>query len=476
VKGNIADENVFEIMQGVSICLLSMISGSVRYNSIVGTQEKKYALLLDGKGALEGSTVISMRPPYYRISGATEASSVEEEYYSYAPLPSAFGSYSSGIQTKSDPLSIHFTQDELWSAVEKFAALKPSEARVEFALGKDGDWSVKAAQADLNDPRPDRNLCAPIQYKPFDIRSTYWTGKKGLHARPRREIMAHIVRQKNVGLMYNRQVVGDFSHFFVSSVATNHGTFYLGNKGQDYIAPLWLIEPTTGLRSSNVASYYTNGLANETAMSPVSSERGDLNKTFGPRDVLDWIYAVLHSPTYRSRYADYLKSDFARIPLPGSKELFQELVPLGTKLVALHLLDVDGAPELKDPPSVRFAGNGEARVEKKPEWSAAGGNRVTISSHRWFEGVPERVWNFHIGGYRPAEKWLKDRAAKGGKKAHPGRVLTAEDQLHYRRMIAAMDKTIDLMAEIDRVIDKHRGWPDAFRGMSDGGDQDGKDG
>ena len=82
--------------------------------------------------------------------------------------------------------------------------------------------------------------------------------------------------------------------------------------------------------------------------------------------MFDWIYAVLHAPEYRSRYADYLKSDFARIALPGSKELFEELVPLGTKLVALHLLDVDGAPELKDPQSVRFAGHGEARVEHAP--------------------------------------------------------------------------------------------------------------
>jgi predicted helicase len=184
-------------------------------------------------------------------------------------------------------------------------------------------------------------------------------------------------------------------------------------------------------------------------------------------ELRDYIFAALHSYKYRSRYGEELRVDFARIPLPGSKALFQELVPLGTKLVALHLLDIDGAPELKDPQGVRFAGHGEARVERKPEWSAAGGNRVTISANRWFEGVPERVWDFHIGGYQPAQKWLKDRAARGGKKASPGRILTADDQLHYRRMIVAMDRTIDLMAEIDRVIDKHGGWPGAFKGMAD---------
>jgi hypothetical protein len=467
VKGNIADENVFEIMQGVSICLLSTTEGLVRYNSIVGTQERKYALLLDGKGALEGSSVISIRPPYYRISGATEASSVEDEYYSFPTLPSVFKSYSSGIQTKRDGLSIHFTKDELWGAVTRFASLTTVKARSEFDLGSDGrDWSVALAQADLNSPRPERKLTTPIQYKPFDRRWTYWTGKtKGFLAYPRRDIMSHIVRNRNIGLLFNRQVVGEFSHFFVSDVATNHGTFYLGNKGQDYIAPLWLIEPITGLRTPNLAAKYSSHLGSNTALSATSSDRGDLRKTFGPRDVFDWLYAVLHSPAYRSRYADYLKSDFARIPLPGSKALFQELVPLGTKLVALHLLDTEDAPELKEPQSVRFAGHGEAHVEHAPQWSAAGGNRVSISNHRWFEGVPERVWKFHIGGYQPAQKWLKDRAAKGGKMKSSGRILTAQDQLHYRRMIVAIDATIDLMSEIDRVIEKHGGWPDAFQGL-----------
>lgn len=471
VKGNIADENVFEIMQGVSISLLSTAKGLIRYNSIVGSQEKKYALLLDGESALEGSSAIALRPPYCRISGATEPSSIEEEYYSYAPLSEAFDAYSSGIQTKCDGLSIHLTKDDLWSTITRFASLATAKARSDFGLGADGrDWTVAGAQSDLNSPGPDRKLAVPIQYKPFDRRWTYWTGRtKGFLAYPRREIMAHIVRQNNVGLIFNRQVVGQFSHFFVSDVATNHGTFYLGNKGQDYIAPLWLIESATGLRSSNLASEYTRPLASHTGLTSSSTDRGDLGRTFGPRDVFDWIYAVLHSPAYRARYADYLKSDFARIPLPGSRKLFHALVPLGTQLVALHLLDADAAPELKDPKDVRFAGHGEARVERKPEWSAPSGGRVTISNQRWFEGVPERVWNFHIGGYQPAQKWLKDRARKGGKKASPGRILTPEDQLHYRRMIVAMDRTIDLMAEIDRVIDQHGGWPGAFMGLSDEG-------
>lgn len=175
---------------------------------------------------------------------------------------------------------------------------------------------------------------------------------------------------------------------------------------------------------------------------------------------------MLHSPAYRTRYADHLKSDFARIPLPGSRALFETLVPLGTELVALHLLDADALPILKDPKGIRLAGSGEARIAHKPEYDAKLG-RVTINATRWFESVLPIAWDFHVGGYQPAQKWLKDRAAKGGKKARDGRVLTQEDILHYRRMIIALDRTAELMPQIDAVVEQHSGWPGAFREMSD---------
>ena len=181
---------------------------------------------------------------------------------------------------------------------------------------------------------------------------------------------------------------------------------------------------------------------------------------------------MLHSPVYRARYADYLKSDFARIPLPGSRALFEALVPIGTELVALHLLDADALPILKDPKSVRLAGSGEARVTMPAarfEKDAYQNGRMYIAANqsRWFETVPQVAADFHIGGYRPARKWLKDRAAAGGKKASPGRLLTDDDILHYRRMIVALTRTAELMPQIDAVVEAHGGWPGAFRGMTD---------
>lgn len=201
-------------------------------------------------------------------------------------------------------------------------------------------------------------------------------------------------------------------------------------------------------------------------------ERGDLKTTFGARDVFDWTYAVLYSPAYRERYADFLKSDFARVPLPKDRDLFAALIPLGTRLVALHLLDTDALPDLLADPKVRFVSNGgEARLgrigaDKEVRRDAAG--RVYLNDQNWFTTVPLSAWEHSIGGYQPAQKWLKDRAQTGSKdKLKPGRLLTEADILHYRRMIVALEETGKVMAEIDKVIVDHGGWPDAFRGMTD---------
>ena len=199
-------------------------------------------------------------------------------------------------------------------------------------------------------------------------------------------------------------------------------------------------------------------------------ERGNLKSAFGARDLFDWIYAVLHSSTYRSRYADFLKSDFPRVPLPKDRCLFAELITAGTELVGLHLLDAHNAPILADPKVRYVSQGGDPRLglwgdTKEVRRDACG--RVYLNSTAWFETVPEGAWNHRIGSYQPAQKWLKDRAAKDGKKKSDGRVLTPEDQLHYRRMIVALERTAEIMIEIDQVIEKHGGWPDAFRGMTD---------
>lgn len=254
-------------------------------------------------------------------------------------------------------------------------------------------------------------------------------------------------------------------------------------KEVNYLFPLWLLPEGTERRTlpnisptvaSSVAGIinlnYDDGLGERqrelvggtasttlavSALPLLERGRGDLAHTFGPRDFFDWTYAVMHSPAYRMRYADFLRSNFPRVPIPATLKLFEALVPVGTRLVGLHLLDERSSNLLTDPKDIRFVGNSAAEVEKGfPKWK---NGRAAINCSSWFEDVPEAVWSFHIGGYQVCEKWLKDRRE---------RTLSDADKLHYRRIVVALSETIRLMKEIDEIIDEHGGWPAAFATMN----------
>jgi very-short-patch-repair endonuclease len=168
---------------------------------------------------------------------------------------------------------------------------------------------------------------------------------------------------------------------------------------------------------------------------------------FTPEDIFHYIYAIFHSPTYRSRYAEFLKIDFPRLPLTSDVELFRSLCGLGRELVGLHLLESPQVGQF----ITRYPIVGDNRVEKgypkyaPPKEGQPG--RVNINKSQYFEGVPPEVWQFHIGGYQVLDKWLKDRQ---------GRQLSYDDLTHYQKVMVALQKTIELMEKIDTTISK---WP-----------------
>jgi len=448
-KGNIADENVFEIEQGVAITILCKNRGGprLRYSSRVGTRASKYADLLASKPIDAALKQVEPSPPYFRwVPYSSESTaSAEAEYTEWPQIKSAFEVASSGIQTKRDRLCVAFTRTDMWEQVKRFSSLPAGQARDEFDLGADGrDWTVALAKADLAASGPSQRFLSPILYRPFDVRWTYWTGRtRGFLAYPRREVMQHVVGQKNIGIIFNRQIVGDkVSHFGVSRIPICHGTFYLGNKGQDYFAPLWIFDedllssPSAG--RSNFSSVFISTLRNVSLGSAAEESH---------EEILFYAYSVFHSPSYRSRYAEFLKIDFPRLPLPGSLDLFNALAVLGGELVALHLLE---SPRL-DRPITEYLGARGPEVQSV-SWSK---NTVWLDKTQTtgFRGVDEDVWNLHVGGYQVCEKWLKDRK---------GRTLSKDDISHYHRIIVALSETIRLMKEIDEVIDQHGGWPGAF--------------
>jgi predicted helicase len=172
-----------------------------------------------------------------------------------------------------------------------------------------------------------------------------------------------------------------------------------------------------------------------------STLEGEQLLVFAPIDVLDYIYAVLHSPAYREKYKEFLKIDFPRVPYPKDKDTFWQLVKLGGEILQLHLLE--SAQVEKFITQYPVDGNNVV-VKPRFEYSAeqASTGRVYINDSQYFDNVPEIAWNFYIGGYQPAQKWLKDRK---------DRKLEFEDMLHYQKIIVALTETDRIMKEIDKI-------------------------
>jgi len=280
---------------------------------------------------------------------------------------------------------------------------------------------------------------------------------------PRREFKHHVVGRANLVLNTMRQTKAEcWQHVLVSKDPTP--AVFLEIKDGSTAFPLYLYPaadeldakagPRPNLNPTFIAEmekrlelHFEGG----TGVPPVVQNHGQDARatTFTPEDIFHYVYAVFHSSTYRTRYAEFLKIDFPRLPLTSNRDLFFSLAALGGELVSLHLLE---SPKLNDL-ITEFPKKGTDAVEKVQYTDKD--KRVWINPTQYFGGVPSAVWNFHIGGYQVCEKWLKDRK---------GRTLTYEDIQHYQKIAVALNETIRLMAEIDQVIETQGGWPGAFSG------------
>jgi Type ISP C-terminal specificity domain len=208
---------------------------------------------------------------------------------------------------------------------------------------------------------------------------------------------------------------------------------------------LFISGDPTEVCTPNLAPQFTEQLTNQLGMRFILDGKGDLVKTFSPEDIFNYMYAVFYSPTYRMRYAEFLKKGFPRLPLTSNTNLFHELCRLGNRLVGLHLMEQFGKAQLMYPEE------GSNKVEKVLYHVVENQpGRIYINKTQYFEGVPSEVWNFYVGGYQVCHKWLKDRKE---------RILSYEDIKHYQRIVAALAETILLMEQIDEAIEDQGGWP-----------------
>jgi predicted helicase len=251
--------------------------------------------------------------------------------------------------------------------------------------------------------------------------------------------------------MLCRQIaISKWEHIGITNQIVDDSRLSNRSKERGYVMPLYLYPESTGQRtigqtynSESTAKGRTPNLniaivkqiADKVGLTFVPEKRvGTEHVEFAPIDILDYIYAVLHSPTYREKYKEFLKIDFPRVPYPTDKAIFWQLVKLGGEIRQIHLLE---SPNIEKY-ITQYPIDGD-NVVLKPIYE---NGKVYINDTQYFDNVPQVAWDFYIGGYQPAQKWLKDRKE---------RTLGFDDILHYQKIIVALSETDRLMKEIDLI-------------------------
>jgi len=459
------DENVFDIQQGVGISLWSKLPGRINetetfHADLWGLREKKYNWLQNNSIGQTTFTSIPKNIPFHFF--IPKDFNLEEEYFRGVSLLDMFNTNANGIKTDRDDLFFAEDKIELKERIKKFYSPKGLEEpfRSKFRIKNSSSYPIleRRKQTQFTD-----KYIRSCLYRPFDHRWIYYS--VGITSRPAWHVMQHMLSERSLGLLAMRQYeykVDDYCYILATRLIAECRIF-VSNRGIANCFPLYQISDTSkqqtkifneSILKTNLKKDFLNVLADTFNLKCFGEE--NLPSGITSEDIFNYTYSILHSPNYRSRYAGFLKIDYPRIPLTGSLKLFRLLGKLGAELVALHLMESHKLKKF----ITSLIGSSKFQVEKV----SYSDDTVWINKAKncGFHGVPEKVWNFQIGGYKVCDKWLKDRQAKGGKNPRPGKVLSNLDIEHYQKIIVVLNETIRIMKEIDEVIDKHGGWPDAF--------------
>jgi len=478
------DQNVFDIMQGVSINIFVKTGekkkkelGNVFHSELFGKRDVKYANLSENTINSVKWYVLENKAPYYFF--VPKDFSKENEYIKGIKIDDLFISNNSGVSTDRDSL---FLDDNLEVLNERIKILldenHSNDFKIKFNVNDSSGYPL--IKRILNKKL---NLSNTIKYhyRPFDVKYIYFDNS--IISRPAKQVSNHVVNKENIILIAPRQVNKSFHHIFLSKlICDSNITSSARLFGAGRLFPLYLypeennqtsIENSSVERTPNLNLKIVKEIAKKLELVFVNEKetdatvtdcfvpRNDLSNltTFAPIDILDYIYAVLHSPTYREKYKEFLKIDFPRVPYPKDTKTFWQLVQLGGEIRQLHLLESEKVNDF----ITNYTGEGDNVIRRKitktdigfePNVTSSdseGTNelyrevthgKVWINDTQYFDNVPLIAWEFYIGGYQPAQKWLKDRK---------DRVLEFDDIFHYSKIIVSLTETHRLMQEIDAI-------------------------
>jgi predicted helicase len=432
------DENVFDIQQGVSISLFIKTGkkkddelAQVFYSDLYGIRKYKYEYLNNNDVAtIQWDEIIPQGNKYFLVNKSFDN---RLEYEKGFPINDMFQVNGVGITTAHDDFVISENKDKL---VNRFSQFRESPAEKiylheKFNVKYKKGWNILKGWKNIQNEYDLSSYIKSISYRPFDDKYIFY--EDTLVWRAVTKIMRHFFIGNNVGLVFRRQQPEALDlYIFCSKKPIADGYIRSDNKGGESIAPLYLYPfDNTSERHPNLKNEIVQAIAQKTGLL-FTEEKTENDKAFAPIDILDYIYAVLHSPSYRTKYKELLKIDFPRIPYPANAEQFCRLAAIGAVLRKLHLME-DVSPA-NDKATFPVAGSNEIAILRYEN------GKVFINRSQYFENVPLKAWEFYIGGYQPAQKWLKDRK---------GRTLIFDEIEHYRKIITVLSLTVDLQRQID---------------------------
>jgi predicted helicase len=471
-----SDKNVFDIQQGVALIIAirkgagTDKSSGIWHGDLWGSRESKSDALWGETYQSASSSALQPKSPYFMFE--PESTEALKSYSTGFSISELFGLQCTGIISARDNLAVDFDRVLLDTKVRQFLDPHKSDeiARLEFfgskkagkyAPGDSRGWKLSEKRRSLSSADWSKKI-APIQYRPFDFRAILYD--QDMVDWPRLEVMGSFATAQNIALLSPRMTADNFSPLVTSAIVSNKTA---SRYDQSYFFPLYL-NPDQGViqtdafapnhRTLNLdpklyaAVCKAAGIARPESAGPDDDFRaatGDARPS--EIKVFDYIYGVLHSPDYRATYAEFLKIDFPRIPYPASSEVFRHVSEKGEALRRLHLMEAAAIGET----SYRYDGDGDDLVASgfpKFEPCKSKGDRSTglgrmgmvyINNDQYFDGVPEIAWTFYIGGYQPAQKWLKDRRGRG---------LSWGDIGHYQKIVKILSETDRIMKEIELPI------------------------
>jgi hypothetical protein len=458
------DENVFDIQQGVAIALFikkrphqSTLNKEgnkggckVSHSELWGIREAKYNWLLKHDIKTTKWKTINPKSGFYLFIPRDER--LLSKYESYPKITDIFPVNSVGIVTARDNFAIDYDKDALKRRVRQFISkgLPDEVIREAFRLNDTSKFKLTDVRKKvMNDDEWEQSITKTL-YRPFDERWIFY--HDAVIERPRKEVMQHMLLGENLGLITSRIIKGgNYHHSFITTNITDASLLAPNTASSSYIFPLYLYR-TSASHSTSFSKGMMGGFGYGTMLlfeSPAEygAKEPNLSPQFlegltrqykrppTPEEIFYYFYAILYSNTYRTKYAEFLKIDFPRVPFTKDYKLFKKVGGYGERLVSLHLLK---SPEL-DPPMARFRGSGDNRVDR-PRYES---NSVYINQGQYFEGISQEVWSYYIGGYQVCEKWLKDRK---------GRTLSLNEIMHYCKIVTALEHTIMIQKDIGKIF------------------------